>query len=129
MTGSSRWPTSSSSESEIDLVADTYRSGWLSMGPRTEQLETALREYTGSPHALATSSCTAALHLMCVASGLGEGDEVIVPSLSFVATANAVRYTGATPGLRRHRRARPPVALGRRGRGRHQRPHQGDHGR
>ena len=84
-------------ESEIEQISEAYRSGWLSMGPRTEQLETALREYTGSPHALATSSCTAALHLMCVASGLGEGDEVIVPSLSFVATANTVAYTGAKP--------------------------------
>ena len=82
---------------EIDLVADTYRSGWLSMGPRTERLESDLREYTGAKHALATANCTAALHLACMAAGLGEGDEVIVPSLSFVATANAVRYTGATP--------------------------------
>ena len=82
---------------EIELVADAYRSGWLSMGPRTEQLESDLREYTGAKHALATANCTAALHLACMAAGLGEGDEVIVPSLSFVATANAVRYTGATP--------------------------------
>lgn len=82
---------------EIELVAETYRSGWLSMGPRTEQLESDLRDYTGAKHALATANCTAALHLACMAAGFGEGDEVIVPSLSFVATANAVRYTGATP--------------------------------
>lgn len=82
---------------EIELVAETYRSGWLSMGPRTEQLESDLRDYTGAKHALATANCTAALHLACMAAGLGEGDEVIVPSLSFVATANAIRYTEATP--------------------------------
>lgn len=82
---------------EIERVADTYRSGWLSMGPRTEELEAALRAYTRSPHALATANCTAALHLACKACDLGEGDEVVVPSLSFVATANAIRYTGATP--------------------------------
>lgn len=82
---------------EIERVADTYRSGWLSMGPRTEELEAALSAYTRSPHALATANCTAALHLACKACDLGEGDEVVVPSLSFVATANAIRYTGATP--------------------------------
>ena len=82
---------------EIERVADTYRSGWLSMGPRTEELEAALRAYTRSPHVLATANCTAALHLACMACELGEGDEVVVPSLSFVATANAIRYTGATP--------------------------------
>ena len=82
---------------EIEEVAETYRSGWLSMGPRTEALEAALGAYTGSPHALATANCTAALHLSCMACGLEEGDEVVVPSLSFVATANAIRYTGATP--------------------------------
>jgi dTDP-4-amino-4,6-dideoxygalactose transaminase len=82
---------------EIERVADTYRSGWLSMGPRTEELEAALRAYTRSPHVVATANCTAALHLACMACELGEGDEVVVPSLSFVATANAIRYTGATP--------------------------------
>ncbi len=82
---------------EIDSVVDVYRSGWLSMGPRTEELEARFAEYTGSEHALAVTNCTAALHLICLAAGLGPGDEVIVPSLTFVATASAIRYTGATP--------------------------------
>jgi dTDP-4-amino-4,6-dideoxygalactose transaminase len=84
-------------EAEIAAVSDTYRSGWLSMGPRTEELEKRFAEYVGSTHAIAVASGTAALHLICLAAGLGPGDEAIVPSLTFVATANAVRYTGATP--------------------------------
>ena len=84
-------------EEDIAVVADVYRSGWLSMGPRTEELERALAEYTGARHALAVANGTAALHLICLAAGLGPGDEVIVPSLTFVASVNAVAYTGATP--------------------------------
>jgi dTDP-4-amino-4,6-dideoxygalactose transaminase len=84
-------------EPEIAAVAETYRSGWLSMGPRTEEMESRFAEYTGSRHAIAVTNCTAALHLICLAAGIGPGDEVILPSLTFIATANAVRYTGATP--------------------------------
>ena len=84
-------------EDEIAAVADTYRSGWLSMGPRTVELEERFAEYTGSRHAIAATNGTAALHLICLAAGLGPGDEVVVPSLTFVATVNAIRYTGATP--------------------------------
>src|SRR5688572_23366275 len=84
-------------EEDIAVVADVYRSGWLSMGPRTEELERALAEYTGARHALAVTNGTAALHLICLAAELGPGDEVIVPSLTFVATVNAIAYTGATP--------------------------------
>jgi dTDP-4-amino-4,6-dideoxygalactose transaminase len=84
-------------EKDIEHVAAVYRSGWLSMGPRTAEFESAFAAYVGVPHACAVSSGTAALHLMCLAAGLGPGDEVIVPSLTFVATANAVRYVGATP--------------------------------
>ncbi len=84
-------------EEDIAVVADAYRSGWLSMGPRTAEFEAALCEYTGARHALAVTNCTAGLHLMNLAAGLGPGDEVIVPSLTFVATVNAVAYTGATP--------------------------------
>lgn len=82
-------------EDDIAVVADVYRSGWLSMGPETEALERDFAAYTGAAHAFAVSNGTAALHLLCAAAGLAEGDEVIVPSLTFVATANAVRYTGA----------------------------------
>lgn len=85
------------SESDIEAVAETYRSGWLSMGPQTDAFEADLRAYTGAAHALAVTNGTAGLHLICAAAGLGPGDEVIVPSLTFVATANAVAYTGATP--------------------------------
>jgi dTDP-4-amino-4,6-dideoxygalactose transaminase len=84
-------------EEDIAVVADVYRSGWLSMGPRTEELERALAEYTGARHALAVTNGTAALHLICLAAGLGPGDEVIAPSLTFVASVNAIAYTGATP--------------------------------
>jgi len=85
------------SEDEIELVAETYRSGWLSMGPRTAELEAEFAAYVGAGHAIAVANGTAALHLICLAAGLGAGDEVIVPSLTFVATASAVRHTGATP--------------------------------
>jgi dTDP-4-amino-4,6-dideoxygalactose transaminase len=84
-------------EADIALVADVYRSGWLSMGPRTAEFERALAEYTGARYALATANGTAALHLICLAAGFGPGDEVIVPSLTFVASVNAIAYTGATP--------------------------------
>ncbi len=67
------------------------------MGPRTEELEERFAAYTGAEHAIAVANGTAALHLICLAAGLGPGDEVIVPSLTFVATANAIRYAGATP--------------------------------
>ena len=84
-------------EDDIAVVAEVYRSGWLSMGPRTAELEQALAQYTGARHALAVANGTAALHLICLAAGLGPGDEVVVPSLTFVASVNAIAYTGATP--------------------------------
>src|SRR3954447_10180919 len=84
-------------EDDIAAVADVYRSGWLSMGPRIQELEEAFAAYTGAPHAFAVANGTAGLHLICAAAGLGAGDEVIVPSLTFVATVNSVAYTGATP--------------------------------
>ncbi len=84
-------------EEDIAVVADVYRSGWLSLGPRTSDLEADLAGYTGTAYAVAVSSGTAALHLMCLGAGLGPGDEVIVPSMTFVATVNAVAYTGARP--------------------------------
>lgn len=84
-------------EAEVQAVADVVRSGWLTMGPRTAQFEQAFSAFVGSKHGVMASSCTAALHLAFAALDLGPGDEVIVPSLTFVATANAVAYTGATP--------------------------------
>ena len=85
------------SEEEIASIMDTYRSGWLSMGPETERFEEAFGRFGGVAHAFATANGTASLHLLLAAHGVGPGDEVIVPSMTFVATANAVAYTGATP--------------------------------
>jgi dTDP-4-amino-4,6-dideoxygalactose transaminase len=82
---------------EAAAVQQVLQSRWLTMGVMTQEFEQAFIAYTGAKYALAVSNCTAALHLACMAIGLGPGDEVIVPSLTFVATANAVRYTGATP--------------------------------
>jgi dTDP-4-amino-4,6-dideoxygalactose transaminase len=84
-------------EDDIAAVADVYRSGWLSMGPETEALEREFAAYTGARHALAVANGTAALHLICLAARFGRGDEVVVPSMTFVATVNAVAYTRATP--------------------------------
>lgn len=85
------------SESEIEAIGDVYRSGWLTQGPLVRAFEAAMEAYVGAPHAIAVANCTAALHLMAVASGLAEGDEVIMPALTFVATANSVAYAGAKP--------------------------------
>jgi dTDP-4-amino-4,6-dideoxygalactose transaminase len=86
-------------QSDLDAVAECLRSGWLTMGPRTKAFEEAVAQHTGSPHAVAVSSGTAALHLACAALELQPGDEVIVPAFTFLATANAPRYRGATPVL------------------------------
>jgi len=82
---------------ESTAVLKVIESGWLTMGAVTQQFELEFAEYTGAKHAIAVANGTAALHLACVVAGIGPGDEVILPSLTFVATANAVRYTGATP--------------------------------
>ena len=82
-------------EEEENAVLEVLRSGWLTMGPVTQAFEQELAAFVGAKHAFAVNNATAGLHLACLAVGVGEGDEVIVPSLTFVATANAVRYTGA----------------------------------
>ena len=82
---------------ESAAVQQVLDSRWLTMGAVTGQFEQEFAEYTQSRHAIAVTNATAALHMACVAAGLGAGDEAILPSLTFVATANAVRYTGATP--------------------------------
>ncbi len=85
------------SEAEIAAVAETLRSGWLTTGPRTAELEARMRDYLEAKHVLAVSSCTAALHLSLVALGIGPGDEVITTSLTWPATANVIVHCGATP--------------------------------
>jgi dTDP-4-amino-4,6-dideoxygalactose transaminase len=82
---------------EAEAAAEAVASGWIAQGPRVREFEEAFAGAIGAPHAVAVSSCTAALHLALIAAGIGPGDEVIVPSLSFIATANAVRYVGARP--------------------------------
>ena len=84
-------------QAHLDAVADTLRSGWLTMGPRTQEFERVFAEHLGCKHAIALANCTAALHLAYLAAGVGPGDEVIVPPITFVATAAAARYCGAEP--------------------------------
>ncbi|HEY5293879.1 MAG TPA: DegT/DnrJ/EryC1/StrS family aminotransferase [Gaiellaceae bacterium] len=84
-------------EEEIEAVAETLRSGWLTTGPRTAELEARMREYLEAKHVLAVTSGTAALHLSLVALGIGPGDEVITTSLTWPATANVIVHCGATP--------------------------------
>jgi dTDP-4-amino-4,6-dideoxygalactose transaminase len=84
-------------EMEVAAVTEVIRSGWISMGPQTEAFERAFAERLGVAHAVALNSCTAALHVANHLFGIGPGDTVVVPSLTFAATANAVAFTGATP--------------------------------
>ena len=82
---------------EEQAVIEVLRSGWVTQGPRVAEFEQKFAAYISCEHAIAVSSCTTALHLALLASGIGSGDEVICPSLSFIATANAIAHTGATP--------------------------------
>ena len=82
---------------EFSAVQKVLESGWLTMGAVTQDFEHKFAAFTGAKYAFAVNNATAALHLACQGIGLVPGDEVIVPSLTFVATANAIRYTGATP--------------------------------
>ncbi len=84
---------------ERELLLRPLDSGWLVQGPYVRRFEQAFCDFTGLPHALAVTSCTTALHLILAALGIGPGDEVIVPSFTYVASANAVEYTGARPVL------------------------------
>ena len=84
-------------EEEIQEVVDTLRSGWLSTGPKAKLFEEEFADKVGAESALALNSCTAGLHLSLAALGIGPGDEVIVPSMTFCATANVVVHLGAVP--------------------------------
>ena len=85
------------SEEEERAVIDTLRSGWVSQGPKVMEFEEGFSRYVGSPFAIATTSCTTALFLALKVAGVGKGDEVICPSLSFIATANSIMHAGALP--------------------------------
>jgi perosamine synthetase len=82
---------------EEKAVLEVLRSGWVSQGPRVAEFERKFAEYVGAAHAVAVSSCTTALHLAFLAAGLKPGDEVLCPSLSFIATANVIVHAGACP--------------------------------
>jgi dTDP-4-amino-4,6-dideoxygalactose transaminase len=84
-------------DKDLESVRETYHSGWLNMGPRTQELEAEFAEYTGAAHCLAVNSCSAALHLACIAVGVEPGDRVVMPAMTFVATPNAVAYCGGEP--------------------------------
>jgi dTDP-4-amino-4,6-dideoxygalactose transaminase len=86
-------------DAEVAAVSEVVRSGWLTMGPRTVQFEQEFAAYVGAKHALAVSSCTAALHLCLEAAGIKAGDEVLVPTNTFAATGEVVEYLGARPVL------------------------------
>ncbi len=84
-------------QEDLDAVEETLRSGWWTMGPRVEEFERRFADHLGCAHVVATSSCTTALHLALLCAGVGPGDEVIVPSFTFVATVATVIQAGATP--------------------------------
>lgn len=84
-------------EAEAAAARRAILSGWVTQGPEVEAFECEFAAYVGAPHACATSSCTTALHLALLALGISAGDEVVTASHSFIATANAIRYTGAVP--------------------------------
>jgi len=84
-------------EEEIGAVSDCLRSGWITSGPKVAELEERFRSLTGAPHAVAVSSATAGMHLLLSALGIGTGDEVITPSMTFASTVNQVSLRGAVP--------------------------------
>jgi dTDP-4-amino-4,6-dideoxygalactose transaminase len=86
-------------EEEVQAVAEVIRSGWLTMGAKTFEFEREFARYVGAPYAVAVSSCTAALHLALEAIGIHRGDEVLLPTTTFTATAEVVTYLGARPVL------------------------------
>ncbi len=84
-------------EPEIEEVVKTLRSGWITTAKKTHQFEDDFKRYVGAEHALAVSSCTAALHLSLLVAGIGKDDEVIVPAMTFASSANVIVHTGAKP--------------------------------
>src|SRR5439155_24335751 len=86
-------------EEEVQAVSEVIRSGWLTMGPKTFEFEKEFAKYVGAQHAVAVSTGTAALHLSLESAGIQAGDEVLLPTTTFTATAEAATYLGARPVL------------------------------
>ena len=84
-------------EEEAQAAYDTILTGWITQGPKVAEFEEKFAKYTGAKHAVAVSNCTTALHLSMILAGVKTGDEVICPSMSYIATANCIKYVGATP--------------------------------
>lgn len=82
---------------EAQAAYDTILTGWITQGPRVADFEQKFAAYTGARYAVAVSNCTTALHLAMIVAGIGQGDEVICPSMSYIATANSIKYVGAKP--------------------------------
>ena len=82
---------------EAQAAYDTILSGWITQGPRVAEFEEKFANYTGAKYAVAVSNCTTGLHLAMIVAGIKSGDEVICPSMSYIATANCIKYVGATP--------------------------------
>ena len=85
------------SDAEVESMSEAVRSGWWATGPRTIAFEKQFAEYVGAKYCIGLNSCTAALHLALAAKGIGPGDEVITPPLTFAASANTILHVGATP--------------------------------
>jgi dTDP-4-amino-4,6-dideoxygalactose transaminase len=86
-------------DAEIQAVLEVLKSGWLTSGPRVKEFEAAFAGYVGAAHALAVNSCTSALHLALAVNGIGEGDEIIIPTMTFASTGETVLYQKARPVL------------------------------
>ncbi|HEY6975847.1 MAG TPA: DegT/DnrJ/EryC1/StrS family aminotransferase [Chitinophagaceae bacterium] len=84
-------------EDEAQAAYDTILTGWITQGPKVQEFEEKFAAYTGAKYAVAVSNCTTALHLAMIVAGINKGDEVICPSMSYIATANAIKYAGAAP--------------------------------
>ena len=84
-------------DEELEALRGPFETGWIGLGPKTAEFEEKFAAYVGAKHAVGVNSATAALHLSCLALGIGAGDEVLVPTITFVSTAHAPAYCGATP--------------------------------